>query len=336
MSEKLDKRPEKLFFAKGGRKQTETGAKDPKQTLDRDAEEKQQSGSEFSSFPSAYGETENLELDSSAVYNKTEDSELDSFVVNIKMEDPKLNSARTAQDASNLETVASVDLDQDAPIQETQESLGRYRDASSPENRESQSRDQDALTPEKQAPLSRDQEGVLAFLRNNNLSTDPTDSSVDPSSPEGLVDPSSPEGLVDPTSLEVSIDPISSDSSADLSSLEVSANNFEDGSIQEKSSETRAEEPSLALFTNRRTTTQGDFDENDESISGEFKEDEFDDVHDAVNLEFNAANLTDDVAINNFDELEGGVLAFLVRDENNPENSFLVPASRIEEFQQSL
>lgn len=80
----------------------------------------------------------------------------------------------------------------------------------------------------------------------------------------------------------------------------------------------------------------GDFDENDESISGEFNEDEFDDVHDAVNLEFNAANLTDDVAINNFDELEGGVLAFLVRDENNPENSFLVPASRIEEFQQSL
>ena len=137
---------------------------------------------------------------------------------------------RTAQEASNLETVASVDLDQDAPIQETQESLGRYRDASSPE---SQSRDQDALTSEKQEPLSRDQEGVLAFLRNNNLSTDPTDSSVDPSSPEGLVDPSSPEGLVDPTSLEVSIDPISSDSSADLSSLEVSANNFEDGSIQE-------------------------------------------------------------------------------------------------------
>ena len=80
----------------------------------------------------------------------------------------------------------------------------------------------------------------------------------------------------------------------------------------------------------------GDFDENDESISGEVNEDEFDDVHDAVNLVFNAANLTDDVAINNFDELEGGVLAFLVRDENNPENSFLVPASRIEEFQQSL
>ena len=166
---------------------------------------------------------------------------------------------RTAQEASNLETVASVDLDQDAPIQETQESLGRYRDASSPGTQESQSRDQDALTPEKQEPLSRDQEGVLAFLRNNNLSTDPTDSSVDPSSPEGLVNPSYAEGLVDPTSLEVSIDPISSDSSADLSSLEVSANNFEDGSIQELDSFQPRKQNYNLIYTNSSLYPESSF-----------------------------------------------------------------------------